>query len=290
MDVAFPSAEVFATILTRSPSPEAAQRFRDFLGSATGKQTFTEMGYGDAATAPAAAAGPMTLMLYCAAGVQKPAEEIVALFKTRHPEVEFEVVYQGSGTLLAQIGLSQAGDLYIAGDEVFMNQAKDKGLILHAERIAVFTPVLAVPKGNPKHVAGFADLAKDGLRLGLGDEKAAAVGGVSRKLLTRLGVWPAAEKNVVVTAGTVDQLAVQTSLGSLDASIIWDATASQFKDRLDVVAQGDAGSRVDVPIGVLKFTQHKDTAEEFVALAASPDAAAILQKHGFQPAAGPGKP
>jgi molybdate transport system substrate-binding protein len=213
-------------------------------------------------------------------------DELVDLFKSRHAGVEFEVVYQGSGTLLAQIALSKTGDLYIAGDEVFMDQAREKGLIARAQRMAVFTPVVAVPKGNPQHVASFEDLAKAGVRVGLGDEKAAAVGGASVRLLTRLGIWPGVQKNIAVTAGTVDQLAIQTSLGNLDASIIWDATAWQFKERVEVVARGDTESQVGVPIGILRFTQNEALADEFVRLATSPEAADILKKHGFQPTRG----
>ena len=110
------------------------------------------------------------------------------------------------------------------------------------------------------------------------------MGGVACKLLTRQGLWPAAQQNLVVTAGTVDQLAIQTALGNLDAAIIWDATAWQFKDRVEVVARGDAGSQVGVPIGVLRFSRDQEMAEEFVRLATSPEGATVLRKHGFQPA------
>jgi molybdate transport system substrate-binding protein len=283
--VDFPSAEIFATMLKKAPAPEAAKRFLDFLDADAAKQAFAKLGYGNVLPTVKEAA-KKTLKLYCAAGVQKPVDELVDLFKSRHAGVEFEVVYQGSGTLLAQIALSKTGDLYIAGDEVFMDQAREKGLIARAQRMAVFTPVVAVPKGNPQHVASFEDLAKAGVRVGLGDEKAAAVGGASVRLLTRLGIWPGVQKNIAVTAGTVDQLAIQTSLGNLDASIIWDATAWQFKERVEVVARGDTESQVGVPIGILRFTQNEALADEFVRLATSPEAADILKKHGLQPTRG----
>ena len=162
MEVEFPFAEVFATLLRNAPSPEASKQFLDFLNSDTAKRTFAEMGYGDLKT-PVKGSGPKILKLYCAAGVQKPADELVGLFKARHADVQFEVVYQGSGTLLAQIALSKSGDLYIAGDEVFMDQAREQGLIVRAQRMAVFTPVLAVPKGNARQIGSFQDLTREGV-------------------------------------------------------------------------------------------------------------------------------
>ena len=274
----FDSASVFACQVKEPQAPEAAERFFDFLRSDLAHQTFVDMGYGVAA---ASASEPIVLRMYCAAGVQKPIDELAALFAARNPGVRFETVYQGSGTLLAQIAIKEEGDLYVAGDEVYMDRAQEKGLLKSSWRVAVFTPVLAVPKANPKGIASFTDLTNDGVRLGLGDRKAAAVGKVAVELLTRQGAWPAAQKNVVVTTGTVNELAVQLSVGSLDAAIIWDATARQFSDRVSIVAEGDAASQVGVPIGVLAFARHAQEAEAFVALATSTEAAPIFEKHGF---------
>ena len=277
MELSFPSAEVFATVLKKAENVEAAGRLLDYLDTDAAKKVFVDMGYGagDAAA---------TLRLYCAAGVQKPVDELVAVFKERHPGVAVEAVYQGSGALLAQMGLTKQGDLYVAGDEFFMDQARSKGYVAEAERMAVFTPVLATPLSNPAQLTSFKDLAKPGTRVGLGEEKIAAVGHAARVMLERLGLWADVQKNVVVTAGTVDQLAIQTASGGLDACIIWDATAWQFKDKLKVIERGDAGSQVGVPVGVLAFSEHKDLAKAFVTLATSSEARAVLQKYGFVPA------
>lgn len=280
VDVSFPSADVFVTVLKRPESPESAQRLLEFLKLDFARDTFHTMGYSKAPKAKNSAL--ITLQLYCAAGIQKPVDDLVALFKKRQPNVKFEVVYQGAGTLLAQIELKKTGDLYVAGDEVFMELAREKGLLLHAKRMAAFTPVLAVPKGNPQQVASFKDLDRPGLRLGLGEEQATAVGKIARALLEEQGSWTDVQKNVVVTAGTVTELAIQTALGSLDASIIWSATAWQFRDRIDVTALGDPGFQVGVPIGVLAFCEHRRLADAFVELATSSEAAPFFEKHGFE--------
>lgn len=283
VDVEFPAAEVFASTLTHAQQPELARQFVAFLQKDAARQAFASMGYG----AVPAQDAPATLTLYCAAGVQKPIDALIALFKSRHPGVQFETLYQGSGALLAQIGLKGAGDLYVAGDDTFMATAKSKGFVEKAERIAVFTPVLVTPLANAKGIASFQDIAKPGIKLGLGDEKVAAVGQTARAYLERLGLWNDAARNIAVTTPTVDQLAIQAASGNLDAAIIWDATAWQFRDRLKIVAQGDEQSRVGVPIGVLRFSQHADLAAAFVQCCLSPEAAEIFKSNGFQVAPRP---
>ncbi|MCX5758433.1 MAG: extracellular solute-binding protein [Candidatus Hydrogenedentes bacterium] len=276
VDAKFPSADVFVTVLKHAQQPDAARRFVAFLQTGSARKIFEEMGYG-------AVAKSGTLAIYCAAGVQKPMEELVALFMARNAGVHCETQYQGSGALLAQMGIAKTGDIYVAGDDSFMAQAKAKGFVTESKPLAVFTPVIAVPKGNPRGIHALADLASSGVRLGLGEEKTTAVGHTAREWFKRMGVLDGAFKNLVSTTVTVEALAIQAASGALDACVIWDATAFQFKDRPDVVVRGDDAARVDVPIGALTFSRQADLANAFIALATSPEAADILRKHGFAP-------
>lgn len=280
----FPSQSVFATLVKKPLSPALAEQFLAFMGRESSRKVFVEMGY-QAISAPVAAAPEKArLSLYCAAGLQKPIDALIALFKTKHPEAIFETIYGGSGTLLAQIPLNPSADLFVAADDYYMDQIEEKGLLTRAERIAVMTPALVTPAGNPKQLQRFEDLAREGLRVGLGDARAAAIGRTSEALFIRLNMWPQVQKNVVITAGTVDQLAIQVSSGGLDAAVLWDATAWQFRDRLDIVARGDESSRTGVPVGLLKSAKRIALAEAFIALATAPEAAEVLRQYGFEPA------
>jgi molybdate transport system substrate-binding protein len=283
MEIGFQSASVFATALKKAANPEAAAKFLDYLERAESRAVFQDIGYG----AVEAAIAPAKLMFYCAAGIKKPADDLVELFKARHPGMDFETTYGGCGALLAQIELAKVGDLYLSGDEFFMKAAVDKKLVSESVPVAVFTPVVATPKGNPAKLATFQDLAKPGVRLGMGDEKVTACGHAARVYLDRLGLRDQVEKNVVVTMPTVDLLAVQCASGNLDAAIIWDGTAWMFRDSLDVVATGGPESSVGVLIGVLSASEHKDAARAFMELMASPEGASIFKKYGMVPASTP---
>ncbi len=116
------------------------------------------------------------LFVYCAAGMRKPIEEIVAAYG-REYGVPIHLQYGGSNTLLGQLEVSRTGDLYLAADESYTRQAQQKGLVQERLPAAKIRPVIVVKKGNPKGVQGIADLAAGKVRYALGDPDAATLVG-----------------------------------------------------------------------------------------------------------------
>ncbi len=55
--------------------------------------------------------------------------ELTGRFEAQVPGCTVQVQFGGSGTMLAQLTLRGDGDLYVAADRVFMQQAKDRDLI-----------------------------------------------------------------------------------------------------------------------------------------------------------------
>ena len=89
-----------------------------------------------------------SLMLFCAAGMRAPIEAICADFE-RECGVHVDIQYGGSNTLLNQLQVSHAADLYLAADDAYLAIAREKGLIRERLPIAEMEPVIVVPKGNP---------------------------------------------------------------------------------------------------------------------------------------------
>ena len=228
-----------------------------------------------------------SLVLYCAAGIRGPIGELTERFEAQVPGCTVQVQFGGSGTMLAQLTLRADGDLYVAADGVFMQQAEDRDLIDEWVTMARLRPVLAVPTGNPAGIRSLDDIKRDGVRFGIGDPVATAVGRLTKQMLERDGQWIALEARISTTAGTVNELATALAIGSLDAGIIWTATANQ-NDRIDVVTQlGGDDDVMDVPIAVLKASRSADLARKFIELAVSQEGAAIFRKHHFEATANP---
>ena len=113
------------------------------------------------------AASKRPLIVYCAAGLRPPVEAAAQAYQQEYG-VQVQLQYGGSQTLLANIEASQRGDLYLPADDSYLRMARDKGLVARRCRLARMTPVLAVPKGNPKNLHSLDDLTPRRRPLGPG--------------------------------------------------------------------------------------------------------------------------
>ncbi|HUT90950.1 MAG TPA: substrate-binding domain-containing protein, partial [Thermoguttaceae bacterium] len=157
--------------------------------------------------------------LYCGAGIRPPVEELAKEFGRRHG-VNIICDYAGSEVLLSRIKLTGEGDLYMPGDVHYVELAEKEGLIARKETVCYFVPVILVQAGNPEKIYTLEHLTRDGLKVGLGDPKACAIGPKSLRILEKNKI---SKEDVDVTfwSPTVTELANHIKAGSLDAVIVW---------------------------------------------------------------------
>jgi len=205
-----------------------------------------------------------TILVHCGAGLRKPVAKLAAEF-AEDTGVEIQTNYTGSNLLLGQIDLTRKGDVYIPGDADYVEMARAKGLVASSKAMCYFVPVIMVARGNPKGVRTLADLAKPGLRLGLGDEKACAVGRLTSEILTRAGVDAAGvKKNLVLSTPTVNELGLKIKLGTIDATVVWSSTAAQYAGASETVAIPARQNIIPtVPVAVLTTSKNPTAAARF---------------------------
>ena len=224
-----------------------------------------------------------TLMVYSGAGMRKPMDEIGTLFEQKYG-VTVNYNYAGSNTLLSQIELTQQGDVYMPGATMYIEKAKEKGFVDYEQRVAYHIPVIAVPEGNPANITSLNDLTKPGVKVVLGDAKAAACGKIANKILEKNGIFGAVDANVIARSATVNELVVSMCMGTADASIIWKASLVRTEKETDIIEIPKEQNIIKViPIGTLTFSENKDMAKQFVDFVASDEGKAIYEKHGFTP-------
>lgn len=228
---------------------------------------------------PAAPAG--LLVVYAGAGFRLPIEAAAERFRHVAPA---ELSFAGSGCLLAQAELSGKGDVFIPGELLYIEQARARGLAGPPVPIAILRPVIAVARSNPLGIRGLADLARRGVRVGLGDPQSVAVGIVAERLLAARRDRAAILANVRTRALNVNEIGSQIALGALDAGIVWDATVPLFSGKLEAVTPpGMAGERSVVAGAVLATAANRGAAEAFLAFLASEEGAAIFRRFGYLP-------
>jgi molybdenum ABC transporter molybdate-binding protein len=228
----------------------------------------------------------ISLKLYCAAGIKKPVEAAVRDYGEAYG-IPIEIQYGGSGTLLGNIEVARTGDLYLAGDESYILLAREKGLVAESIPLARFTPVIAVQKDNPKGIAGLKDLLREDVAVALGNPEAAAIGRITHKVLMRTGLWKDLEKNVKVFKPTVNDLALDVSMGAVDAAVIWDAIADQYEEVDYVADEAFSAATQRVTIGVLKSSDTPAQALRFARfLSARDKGLPLFETFGFKPVDG----
>ena len=222
--------------LSYSPKKELIEKFLDFA-QRRGRKVFQEFGYVKTTQPGKEADDPLwgadiesdkPLLLYCGAGIRPPVDDLIALLKSEYG-VAVQADYGGSEKLLSRIKLVKQGDLYMPGDMHYIDKAEEDGLLAAQQTVCYFVPVILVQKGNPHDIRTLRDLLKPGLKVGLGDPQACAVGHVSAEIFAKNGI---AEddlaENVKYRSATVNELGNHIKLKHLDAVIVWDAVAAYY--------------------------------------------------------------
>jgi len=221
------------------------------------------------------------LVVYCGAGVRVPVDAALRQYELEYG-VSARLQYGGSASLLAGIEVSRSGDLYIPGDDYYIDLACAKGLVRCAVPLAVMRPVAAVRKGNPAGVRVFSDLLRPDVRLSLASADATAVGRLIREHLREGGRWDALQARAAVVKNTVSDVAADVRTGAADVAIVWDVTIHQMPELQAVELPELAPLRARVSAAVLKSATDTAEAVRFARfLAASDKGAPLLAAAGF---------
>ncbi|HID08118.1 MAG TPA: molybdate ABC transporter substrate-binding protein, partial [Armatimonadetes bacterium] len=221
------------------------------------------------------------LFMFCGAGLREPIEDVRKAFEKKYG-IPVRVCYAGSACLLAQIAITQRGDLYLPGEEFYAKQAQERGFVEDYKIICYFIPVIMVQKGNPKRIHSLKDLARPGLRIGVGEPKACAIGKTTNELLRKHKLEKAVAKNIVMHAATAPELGNAIKLGSIDVAINWDAVAAWYEDAADIITIAPEDNIiVSCPLSILTFSKNKRMARAFLEFATGEDGQAIFRRHRY---------
>jgi molybdate transport system substrate-binding protein len=223
----------------------------------------------------------VSLDVPCGAGLQPAMDELGRVYFQR-TGVRVDFAYAGAGMLLSTLMTTRRGDLYIPGEAFYVDQARKHGFIAEDKPMCYLTPVIGVRKDNPEHVTCLQDLARPGLRVALGDPKAIAIGPMTERILQRADIFEAVERNVIMKAACVPELANALATHSADAGVIWDVMAIQNAKHVDAVPIDPKYNEAsEVLVSRLTCCKRPEEAEKLMAFLTSEEAAAIFHKHGY---------
>lgn len=244
------------------------------------------------AALPACKSKARPLLFHAGAGQRSSLDEIAAVFAARHPGARIDFSYKGSGYFIADIAASRMGDLYMPGEEYYLKQAALRGFITDyspsTDIAAHFITVIITPKGNPQGIKTIQDFTRPGLRVGLADPEAAAIGFWQEKTFKRAGLWAEVKKNATMFAKCIPELGNATQLGAVDATIVWATTAVLYLKDIEIVPiEPQYRGLVRLPVAVLAFSQQPELARRLKAFILSDEGRAIFHSHAYGIEVGP---
>jgi molybdate transport system substrate-binding protein len=222
---------------------------------------------------------PVELVMFCAAGLKEPVTRIAEAYE-KETGAKVQLQFGGSGGLLSSLQIAP-GDIFLAADSSYTDEAKTKGLVTESWPVAQMKAGFGVPRGNPKGLTALADLKKAGIRVGIGNPEAASIGKFTRKILSQHGAW----EGLVPTVSfpTVNELANAIILGTVDVVIIWDAVAAQTPEVEFVSLPEFDVEKVWVSVAVTSKARDPEAARKFcLYLNAADKGAPIFRKAGFE--------
>jgi molybdate transport system substrate-binding protein len=226
----------------------------------------------------------VAVTIFCGSASKPAMDEAIRVFQGE-TGISVYSNYGGSGTVLSQIELSRSGDLYIPGSQDYMAKAEQKGVIDPASTriIAYLIPVIAVQHGNPRNIQSLADLARPGIKVGIGNPESVCLGLYAVEILNYNHLLADVGKNIVTYTESCEKTATLLSLKSVDAVIGWHVFHNWDPDSIDVVYLGPSQlPRIAYIPGTLTvFSKDNDNARRFLDFLVSPECQAIFKKNGY---------
>jgi molybdate transport system substrate-binding protein len=227
---------------------------------------------------------PKTVTAFIGSASKPPMEEAIKAFKEK-TGIQVYASYGGSGTMLSQIELSESGDLYIPGSQDYLAKAERNGVVDTAsvQKIAYLVPTIGVQKGNPKNIRSLADLAKPGIKVGIGNPQAVCLGLYAVEIMDYNHLLADIDKNIVVNAESCEKIATLLSLKTVDAVIGWDVFQYWDPENIDVIylSPEQLPRLAYIPGVVTEYAQDADGARQFLDFLTSDRGQAIFQKWGY---------
>jgi molybdate transport system substrate-binding protein len=237
-------------------------------------------GCGDDSSQAAVPGARGDLTVLAAASLTDPFKELGTAFETANPGANVTFSFGASSTLVTQINQGAPADVFASADTANMDKLTGSGGAGAASAPVAFATnklEIIVAKGNPKNIAGVADLAKSGL-IYVTAAPEVPIGKYAQQIVDNAKVTVAPKSLEADVKSVVNKV----TLGEADAGIVYatDVLAAGTKAQ-GVTIPDDLNVIVTYPLAVTKAAKNAPAAAAFVTFVASAQGQAILAKYGF---------
>jgi molybdate transport system substrate-binding protein len=229
------------------------------------------------------AAQAADLTVSAAASLTNALRDIAPLFEAAHPGTRVQFNFAASGVLLQQIAKGAPVDVFASADQETMDQAQAQNLVTGAQRrdFVANRLVVIVPAASTRVPAALADLTQPGYaRIAIGLPASVPVGRYTKGVLEAAGQWGAIEPKMV-GAANVRQALDYVQRAEVDAGFVYATDAALMPDKVRVAFAVPTAKPILYPVAPLRSGPNAAMGERFVAFLFTPEAQAVLARHGF---------
>jgi len=200
-------------------------------------------------------------------------------FEAAHPGTKVTFNFAGSSALATQINQGAPADVFASASPTNMKTVTDAGNAAGTPSPFVRNQlVIAVPKGNPKHVTGLADLTAPRVKVALCATQVPC-GAAATTALAAAGV----KVTPVTLEQDVKAALSKVKLGEVDAALVYRTDVKAAASDVDGVEFPESAKAVTTyPIVVLRGAHDPALAQAFVSSVLSDKGKAVLADAGFQ--------
>jgi molybdate transport system substrate-binding protein len=211
-------------------------------------------------------------------------EDAASVFEQR-TGTKVDLNFGGSGAMLSQMKIARRGDVYVPGSPDYMLIAEKQNIVdpKTVRIIAYLVPAINIQPGNPKNIRTLSDLARPGMKVGIGNPEAVCVGLYAVELLERNRLLNEVQKNIVTHAASCDATEALVAFRKVDAVIGWEVFSHWNPGKIETIfLRPEEIPRLGyIPAAVSTFAREKAAAQRFIDFLASAEGRAIFARRGY---------
>lgn len=232
---------------------------------------------------------PKKITVFAAASLTESYNEIAKdLKKDKNIEVSYN--FAGSQQLVTAIDQGANADVFASADTKNMDKIKTDGKVDKSKIFANNQLIIAKYKDSSISITSLKDLAKDGVKLVVGD-KSVPCGSYFYKALDAAlkdntidqDTYNKILKNIKSNELNVKDIVSKVTLGEADAGVVYKTdVVKSNKDKLQVVKDAEFSKlKIEYPVAVINSSSNKNAAQEFIDYITTGKGKDILKKYGF---------
>lgn len=219
------------------------------------------------------------IVVHCGNSMRLAAEELSDIYREGH-NLGIRFNFGGSDQLFAAIDLTHEGDILLCHDP-FADKLVEEGLGDSYVTVGYLEPIIITRKGNPYKIKSLVDLTKKKLKIGNSDPRYTTCGELLIDKLEEKRLLKAYKKNVRLEEREHNNIALAVKAGHLDAGVVWNFIGTVYAGDVAVVDTGEEFDETRVTLVLLKHSEHKSDAQNFIDFCASERGQEVWQKYGY---------